>query len=555
MLGPFFRLAMLSISRQAAFRRAVITHLLALGAVAALTYARGAAGQAWLAQFLLVAGIVEGATLVGWRLTQMPKSRALEFILVSPVQPRRVFLAEALVGLSRLALITLSGLPILAVLAFLGRLELVDLLPLMMMPFTWGAITGLGLTVWAYEPLSVRRRGERVLLALIVLYLLIGVLAGEQLLSWLNWAFPERRLQAGDAAPVGQDGDGTWYAEIWPFVGWLIWKVFQGIHTYSPFQVMQYWFQRPAWIARETMFPLEGWALAAVGLLLWRAASRLKGHFHERHYSPIRDPVGNNRGTIGGRPLSWWAVRRVTEYSGRVNIWLAGGFVLIYAAYILTGSSWPHWLGRMIFVVTDQAGGIPMLTTGLVILSAVPAAFQYGLWDSNAQDRCRRLELLLLTELDASDYWEAAAAAAWRRGRGYFLAALLLWGSGLAAGRLNLFEVAAGIAAGVVLWGLHFTLGFRAFSRGMQANGLGSLLTLGLPLVTVGMAKAGWTELAALLPPGSVYYASAGGPSLWAVGAILAGAATLCIARRALSRCDGELRSWYDRNHGSKIAE
>jgi hypothetical protein len=102
---------------------------------------------------------------------------------------------------------------------------------------------------------------------------------------------------------------------------------------------------------------------------------------------------------------------------------------------------------------------------------------------------------------------------------------------------------------------LHFTLGFRAFSRGMQATGLGSLLTLGLPLVTVVLAKAGWPGLAALLPPGTVYYASAGSPLLWAVGAIVAGTAALATSRRALSRCDAELRSWYDRNHGSKVAE
>ena len=63
-------------------------------------------------------------------------------------------------------------------------------------------------------------------------------------------------------------------------------------------------------------------------------------------------------------------------------------------------------------------GGIPVLATALVVLAAVPAAFQYGLWDSNTPDRCRRLELLLLTGLTARDYWEAAAAAAWRRGAG-----------------------------------------------------------------------------------------------------------------------------------------
>jgi hypothetical protein len=35
-----------------------------------------------LGHILLVAGVVEGATLIGWRLTQLPRSQALDFLLV-----------------------------------------------------------------------------------------------------------------------------------------------------------------------------------------------------------------------------------------------------------------------------------------------------------------------------------------------------------------------------------------------------------------------------------------------------------------------------------------
>src|SRR5262249_23461906 len=143
------------------------------------------------------------------------------------------------------------------------------------------------------------------------------------------------------------------------------------------------------------------------------------------------------------------------------------------------------------------------------------ASFQYGLWDSNAQDRCRRLELLLLTELDASDYWEAAAAAAWRRGRGYFLTAVILWSAALIAGKMSVLQFVAVLTASVTLWTLYFTLGFRAFSRGMQANGLGSLLTLGLPVLTFALYQADWEKAAILVPPGSVYSAAASPPTLW----------------------------------------
>src|SRR5215510_12386034 len=98
---------MASPTRQRSFRTAVLLHLLFVAGVTAAVL-RGAVPLPIAGQLLLVAGIVEGATLVGWRLTQLPKSQALEFLLVSPVQPRRLFLLEAGVGLARLALIGLA---------------------------------------------------------------------------------------------------------------------------------------------------------------------------------------------------------------------------------------------------------------------------------------------------------------------------------------------------------------------------------------------------------------------------------------------------------------
>src|SRR5204862_3896416 len=114
--------------------------------------------------------------------------------------------------------------------------------------------------------------------------------------------------------------------------------------------------------------------------------------------------------------------------------------------------------------------GVPALTTALVLLAAVPAAFQYGVWDSNVPDRYRRLELLLLTRLDGRAYWHASASAAWNRGRGYFVIALVLWGAAVWAGQATGAQVLASIACGVILWGLYFAVGFWAFSRGIQAN-------------------------------------------------------------------------------------
>src|SRR6516165_9155655 len=109
MLYPFFALAAQSPTRQAAFRRVGTAHLsLLLGGVWVMYGQRPGASGSLLGHLLLVAGIVEGAVLVGWRLTQLPKSQALEFLLASPLRPRRVLLAEALVGLTQLALVTLA---------------------------------------------------------------------------------------------------------------------------------------------------------------------------------------------------------------------------------------------------------------------------------------------------------------------------------------------------------------------------------------------------------------------------------------------------------------
>jgi hypothetical protein len=182
------------------------------------------------------------------------------------------------------------------------------------------------------------------------------------------------------------------------------------------------------------------------------------------------------------------------------------------------------------------------------VLAAVPASFQYGLWDSSTHERCRRLELLLLTDLRPGDYWHAAAAAAWRRGRGYFFIAVGLWLAAWAGGRIGLGAVLAAVSSAVLLWGLYFALGFRAFARGDQANGMGMLLTVGVPLAAVALGRVGGSSW---LPPGMVFAASAG--ELPILGALLAGVVTLAVARRSLARCDGQLREWYDRHHGSKV--
>src|SRR5207248_2570324 len=101
---------------------------------------------------------------------------------------------------------------------------------LVLMGFTWGAVTGLGLTVWAYEPRRVRRVGEAVFTGLILFYLVVGVLAGENLGTWL------------DSLP------GAWKLAFL--------RGFTTFHTHNPFGTLRFWlendvalaWQRVAWL-------------------------------------------------------------------------------------------------------------------------------------------------------------------------------------------------------------------------------------------------------------------------------------------------------------------
>src|SRR5262249_3621875 len=158
----------------------------------------------------------------------------------------------------------------------------------------------------------------------------------------------------------------------------FFYKTVIAFFRYNPFGVMENWLspRRDPDVAIERMLYVFGFSVLLAGLLFVRAAFRMKGHFHDRHYRPATSRKKADLQGIGDRPLSWWAVRRVMEYSGRMNIWLSGGFGLVYAAYILMGDAWPAWLGSNVFLIFESLGGIPAVATGLVVLAAVPAAFQ-----------------------------------------------------------------------------------------------------------------------------------------------------------------------------------
>jgi hypothetical protein len=530
MLAPFLRVAMTSPARQASFRRVVVGHVALVAALMAIAIQDGSLGTlAIVAQVLLVLGIVEGAALIGWRLTQLPKSQALEFLLVSPVSSRQFFAAEFAVGFGRFLLVQLAALPVLALAIFAGIADWFDLAALAGMPAVWGLVAGLGLTTWIYEPKSVRRVGEMLALFGVLVYLVIGVLAAENLRLWLQ--------------------------SLPPVLGEFLFDSIMYLHAMNPFGVVRYWFATDCVtsVAWHRFWNLNLASLAVCSLLTLRAGARLVGHFHDRHYKPIDSSRASQLEFIGDRPLSWWAVRRVMEYSGRVNLYLAGGFCCAYTAYIVAGDAWPAWIGRGAFILFDRWGGPAMVATAMAVMAAVPAVYQYGLWDSSVQARCARLELLLLTDLSANDYAHAAFRAAWTRGRGYLLAAALLWIACALAGRITPLDALAAALGSLLLWAFAFAVGFRGFATGHQTNGIASLLTLGCPMILYALWAAGLPLLAALVPTGVAFLPMKTGISMeWLCGFTLTSSVTIWLGYQGLTHCDSNLRRWYDANQGLK---
>ena len=228
MLKPFFAAAMLSPTRHRSFRWIAMVHVVCCAALSmgAIHY-NSDTTMLSIGYLTLVLGIVEGSTLIGWRLTQLPKSLALEFLLTTPISSRGVFMAESLVGVARFSLIWLCGLPILGLMVFTGRVDWNEFVVLALMPYIWGLFTGLLLTVWTYEWTVIRRIGEVLAMLGVFVYLVVGVIAGENIVLWLSH-LPQSIGKAG------------YHAVLF-------------FHNMNPFGVVRYWFasDRADWLAWE----------------------------------------------------------------------------------------------------------------------------------------------------------------------------------------------------------------------------------------------------------------------------------------------------------------
>ena len=123
------------------------------------------------------------------------------------------------------------------------------------MPAVWGIVAGLGLTAWIYEPKRVRRIGELIAMAGVLVYLVVGVLAAENLRLWLE--------------------------SLPPTLGEFLFDSVMYMHAMNPFGVLRYWFSvdsSPV-VAWHRFEELNFAALAICILLALRPARDWSGTF------------------------------------------------------------------------------------------------------------------------------------------------------------------------------------------------------------------------------------------------------------------------------------
>ncbi len=171
----------------------------------------------------LLASLVIGACLVGWRVAQFPKSRAAEFHLVTPAADWQIILGEILGGAVKTVVVSGATLPFIAAMLGAGWIRLDAALAVFFVPLAGGLTAGLALAVAAYEPRWVRAWFERLTLLAILVYLVtLGLLGDYFLPIYVTWRarlsvfWDETLLNSGDVlrylnpfALLGDVGGGS----------------------------------------------------------------------------------------------------------------------------------------------------------------------------------------------------------------------------------------------------------------------------------------------------------------------------------------------------------
>lgn len=498
----------------------------------------------WLKWSYFFTGLIVGACLTGWRIAQFPKSRACEFYLVTPVSSATFVLAEIFAGTLRTAYVLMAAFPGTMALLGLGLFSWYDVSAVMILPVMAGCLTEIGLATVAYEPPRVRKLLERLFLGSIVAYLVLFGLLGHYAAPWFFDAWSRRFDVSGDSLASFQ------------FL----------LFYFNPFRLLDSVGNADRTSAGLPRILAVSTVLSTVcGLCLWRMACRLRHHSREENYAQRSGKQKFTR-LIGNKPLSWWTARRVSQFKGNINLYLAWATVGLFIAWMVFRDQWPYWLAQRQLYLLEVYGGAPLLAALALQMAVVPTAFLNGLWDSNAQVRCRRLELLLTTPLSGWDYLQGSMVAGWTRGRGYVLAALSLWIAMAVTGRISWAACAACLLLAGNFLVLYFAAAFRNFARLSDDGSVstrGLLWSVGPPALTLLLFQADWTLAGVATPLGAVYFASlapleqaqaVGTMTGWPWAIIVAENLLFLLAavwslREGVRRFDTEIREWFSQYH------
>lgn len=520
-----------------------------LGAVLVVTFVSIAAvdvGPAELverltwAQFLTA--VVCGGFLTAWRVTQLPKSRSYEFYLLAPSSDWELLAGEVLAGMLRTTVVVLATAPLLVALWGAEWISGAGCLALLTVPLVAGWLSGLAMAVVAFEPLWFRRLVERLVLLVVLVYLVVFGLLGHFCMPTIValWS----KLTGTPVATFAQVGATTRYLNPFRLLGAVSSETEPGLLL------------RLAVVTAALVF--------VSALCFARLVMRLRKHYQEENYfRPGERRKGSQR--IGMNPLSWWTRRRVSQFRGNVNLYLTWTTLGLYSCWMMLEAHWPSWLAINQLLLIRTLGGEALLLVAALQLAVVPMAFLNGLWDSNSQQRVRRLELLLITPLAGREFLWASAMAAWTRGKGYLLGALGILMASLIAGRITGLEAIGILGLGASYLLLCFAVAFRNFARVESDQSVtvrGMVWSIGMPLLTFALFRVGNDMLAAATPLGAVFimalptaeraaWIDGSMTTVWTIsGVIMAGCliGACLLLRSALRNFEREIHTWFEAN-------
>lgn len=490
----------------------------------------------WVQFFLAV---VIGGSLTGWRVTQFPKSRAAEFHLAMPVSDWVIVGGDLLSGMVRTALVMMTALPIIAAMYGAGWVDFPQAFAMFSIPLACGWLVGISLAVVAYSPVWLRRVIEIAMMILVLAYLILFGLAAQFFLPWLLMLWIE----------YSKTSIAVWIDPN------------EAMRYFNPFRLLGVLGQEEQAQIGLRVAAVLAMLLGLCGLGAWRLQQRLRAHYLEENYGnqyrkkeyvkPIRD-----------NPLAWWTHRRVSRFRGQINVYLGWATIGLFSAWMIFHASWPTWLGPMLMLAFHIFGGQAMLGVFALQFGLVATAFLSGLWDSNPQQRVGRLELLLVSPLEAQQFLEGSIAASWTRGKQFLAMAVFVWTMAVLADRIAWWNLALLLPCAAIYVFAYFALAFRNFTfvkSDRASASWGMAMSLGSPFLTMACFMSGFGKLGAVTPLGGIFLLAlpanlierlTGWPWYQALAIILVAFAAyfvlgVWLLRTTLASFDHEIRAWF----------